>query len=196
MSTALRPRTGPAAGQRTPEGRLRRRRALYHLAAPVAVLTVRHGEVLHGTTVSTVSTVSREPLLLGACLGQGSRFAELAVAAGRYAVNVLSGDQAGLARYFADGSRPDGAAQFTGLAWESGPYAHAPLLDGALAHYTCRLFTAAPLGGQEVLVGHVTHAAVGAGEPLLSHAGGLFSGPLTPVRDPGPGSQTRKETTA
>ncbi|MFF2775583.1 flavin reductase family protein [Streptomyces sp. NPDC058052] len=196
MSTALRPRTGPAAGHRSPEGRLRRRRALYHLAAPVAVLTVRHGDVLHGTTVSTVSTVSREPLLLGASLRRGSQFAELAAAAGRYAVNVLAGDQADLARYFADGSRPEGAAQFAGLAWEPGPYAQAPLLDGALAHYTCRLFGATPLGGQEVLIGHVTHAVVGEGDPLLSYAGGLFSGPLTPVRDPGPGSQTRKDTTA
>ncbi|MFF2026291.1 flavin reductase family protein [Streptomyces sp. NPDC058171] len=196
MSTALRPHSGPAAGNRTPEGRLRRRRALYQLAAPVAVLTVRHGEVLHGTTVSTVTTVSREPLLLATCLRRGSQFADLAVAAGRYAVNVLTAEQAHLARYFADSSRPGGATQFAGLEWEPGPYAHAPLLDGALAHYTCRLFGSTPLGGQEVLIGHVTHAVVGAGDPLLSYTGGLFSGPLTPVRDPGPGSQTKKETSA
>ncbi|MFF9145951.1 flavin reductase family protein [Streptomyces sp. NPDC014861] len=192
MSTALRPR----AGLRTPEGRRLRRRAVYHLAAPVAVLTVRHGDVLHGTTVSTVSTVSREPLLLGASLRRGSQFAELALAAGRYAVNVLAGDQADLARYFADGSRPGGAAQFAGLAWEPGPYAHAPLLGGALAHYTCRLAGSTSVGSQEVLIGHVTHAVSGDGDPLLSYAGGLYSGPLTPVRDPGPGSQTRKESTA
>ncbi|GGW79725.1 flavin reductase family protein [Streptomyces caelestis] len=195
MSTALRPRTGLSAGHRTPDGRLRRRRALYHLTAPVAVLTVSHGGILHGTTVSTVTTVSREPLLLGTCLRSGSQFAELAVASGRYAVNVLTGAQADLARYFADSSRPGGADQFAGLGWEPDPYAHAPLLEGALAHYTCRLYGSTALGDHEVLIGHVTHAAVGEGTPLLSYAGGLFSSPLTPVRDPGSGSQTRKDTT-
>ncbi|GAA3378496.1 hypothetical protein GCM10020367_58210 [Streptomyces sannanensis] len=196
MSTALRSRTGPAHGHRTPEGRLRRRQALYHLTAPVAVLAVGHEGQMHGTTVSTVTTVSREPLLLGTCLRSGSKFAELAAASGRYTVNVLTAAQADLARYFSDSSRPDGPAQFDGLRWDLDAYAHAPRLDGALAHYTCRLFGISRVGDHEVVIGHVTHAAVADGDPLLSYAGGLFTGPLSPARDPGPGSQTRKETAA
>ncbi|MFE4538986.1 flavin reductase family protein [Streptomyces scopuliridis] len=196
MSTTLRTRTGTARGHRTPDGRLRRRRALYHLTSPVAVLTVSHEGQPHGTTVSTLTTVSREPLLLGACLRRGSQFAGLAAASGRYVINVLTAEQVELARYFADSSRPDGGAQFAGLGWEPEPYAHAPLLHGALAHYTCRLSGSPEVGDHDVLIGYVTHAAVGAGEPLLSYAGGLFTGPLTPARDPGRGRQTSEETTA
>ncbi|QIQ04045.1 flavin reductase family protein [Streptomyces liangshanensis] len=194
MNTALRPRTGTTRGHRTPDDRLRRRRALYHLTSPVAVLTVSHEGQLHGTTVSMVTTVSREPLLLGTCLRRGSHFAGLAAASGRYVINVLTADQVELARYFADSSRPEGGAQFAGLGWETGPYAHAPLLDGALAHYTCRLVGSPEVGDHDVLIGYVTHAAVGAGDPLVSYAGGLFTGPLTPARDPGQAPQSSEET--
>lgn len=198
MSTAIRPASLAPLNPppRSPEGRVERRRALYRLAAPVAVLTVRHGDELHGTTVSALSTVSREPLLLAACLRSSSEFAALAVQAGRYTVNVLGSDQADLARYFSDGSRPSGAAQFAPWSWTTDPYAQAPLLEGALAHYTCRLAGQAATGDHNVLVGLVTHATVGTGDPLISYAGGLYTGPLAPAMDPGPGRHIRKETAA
>ncbi|GAA2565081.1 MULTISPECIES: flavin reductase family protein [Streptomyces] len=198
MSAVLSHRaTGPVpVGNRSPEGRAARRRALYHLAAPVAVLTVSHEGRVHGTTVSSVPVLSREPLLLGACLRARSEFAALAAAAGRYTVNVLTADQAGLARHFADTRRPSGVEQFAGLDWTPDPYAHAPLLDDVLAHYTCRLFGASQVGDHSLLIGHVTHAAVGRGDPLISYAGGLFTGSLDPARDPGPADRTRKETAA
>ncbi|MFB7501962.1 flavin reductase family protein [Streptomyces broussonetiae] len=198
MSTAVHPAPLAPLTPRphSPEGRIARRRALYHLAAPVAVLTVRHGTELHGTTVSALSTVSREPLLLGACLRSASEFAALAVRAGRYTVNVLTADQADLARYFSDGSRPCGAAQFAPWSWTADPYAQAPRLQGALAHYTCRLAGQAAAGDHSVLVGLVTHAAVGRGEPLISYGGGLFTGPLAAAPDPGPGRHIPKETAA
>ncbi|GHF29976.1 monooxygenase [Streptomyces mashuensis] len=174
---AARLRPAPRAGGTGPQSRKRRSRALAQLASPVSVLTVCHGGRLHGTTVSTVTAVSREPLLLGACLRAGSVFAELAVAEGRFVVNVLDAGQGELARWFADGSRPTGAEQFAGIAWEADPYASAPLIDGALAHYTCRVFDTPRVGDHDVLLGQVTRTAVHDGAPLLSYAGGLFAGP-------------------
>ncbi|MER8187618.1 flavin reductase family protein [Kitasatospora sp. NPDC094015] len=176
MSTAAEVRTAPSPAQL-------RRRALRHLASPVSVLTVSHEGRLHGTTVSTVTTVSLTPLILGACLKSGSVLAELAVAEGRFAVNVLGGDQGPVARWFADSSRPDGARQFDGLPWTSAPYADAPLLEGSLAHYACRVTECVRVGDHEVLLGQVVHAATGEGAPLLSFAGGLFGGALQPAQD-------------
>ncbi|MEU3555597.1 flavin reductase family protein [Streptomyces fragilis] len=198
MSTVLSTRTaGPVrVGDRTPEGRAARRRALYHLAAPVAVLTVSHEGRVHGTTVSSVPFLSREPLLLGACLRADSEFADLAARAGRYTVNVLTAEQGDTARHFADSGRPPGLEQFADLAWTPDPYAHAPLLDDALAQYTCRFSGTSRIGDRSLLIGHVTHAAVGQGDPLISYAGGLFAGSLDPARDPGPVHRTRKETAA
>ncbi|MEU1089963.1 flavin reductase family protein [Streptomyces sp. NPDC005576] len=179
-----------------PRGDRQHRRALRKLAAPVSVLTVCHDGQPHGTTVSTVTTCSHEPLLLGTYLRGGSAFAGLASGAGRFVVNVLNASQADLARYFADRSRPLGYPQFAGLSWSDDPYSGAPLLEGALAAYSCRLFGRSEVGDHELLLGHVTHVSVGEGEPLLSYTGGLFAGPLSPAPISGPGPRTSMEKVA
>lgn len=163
-----------------------RRRALYHLASPVSVLTVNHEGRLHGTTASTVTLVSREPLLVGVVLRSGSEFGALATTEGRFTVNVLGAHQADVARWFADSDRPDGGAQFAHLDWTEDRYAKAPRLDGALAHYSCRVRSVHPAGDGELLLGHVVRATADQGPPLFSYTGGLFAGALqlaSPVKE-------------
>ncbi|MFJ9815454.1 flavin reductase family protein [Streptomyces sp. NPDC101151] len=161
-----------------------RRRALYHLASPVSVLTTGPEDRMHGTTASTVTLVSRAPLLVGVVLRAGSSFARRAAAEGRFAINVLGGDQADVARRFAESGRPDGDAAFAGLAWTADRYAHAPLVAGALAHYVCRFHSAHAAGDSELLLGHVVRAtADNAQLPLFSYAGGLFAGSLRPAKE-------------
>ncbi|ALO99024.1 Flavin reductase domain protein FMN-binding [Streptomyces hygroscopicus subsp. limoneus] len=151
--------------------------AVDRLAAPVTVLTVCHAGRVHGTTVSSLATVSQEPLLLTASLQEGSAFAHLALSEGRFAVNVLSSGQGAAARRFADGDRPAGSAQFDGLAWRPDRYSRAPLLEGALAHYACRVRGSFLLGDHEVLLGLVVRADGGpSGAPLLSYGGELVTG--------------------
>lgn len=113
---------GPAPVVRRParQDPAERRRALYHLASPVSVLTVNRDGHLHGTTASTVTLISKDPLLLGVCLRVGSSFAQLAKEEGRFAVNVLGAQQAELAQRFA-GRRPDGLGQFAGVQWSPAP---------------------------------------------------------------------------
>ena len=160
-----------------------RRRALYHLASAVSVLTTGPEERMHGTTASTVTLVSRSPLLVGVVLRAGSSFARLAAAEGRFAINVLGGEQADVARRFADSSRPDGSAAFAGLAWTTDRYAHAPLIAGALAHYVCRFHSAHAAGDSELLLGHVVRATADEGLPLFSYTGGLYAGSLRPAKE-------------
>lgn len=192
MSTAAKPRTG-AAGRYAEQTR-QRREAVGRLATPVSVLTVRHGEQVHGSTISKVISVSNSPLIIGACLRAGSVLAELAVAAGRFAVNVLDGEQTRTAHWFANSSRPDGVRQFDDIGWQAARYSAAPLLDDALAHLDCRVTGCYRVGDHEVLLGVVAHADAVDGAPLLSFAGGLFTGPLLPVPAAGSGiSRTRKE---
>ncbi|MBV2355213.1 flavin reductase family protein [Streptomyces sp. J2-1] len=160
-----------------------RRRALYHLASPVSVLTTGPEDRMHGTTASTVTLVSRSPLLVGVVLRAGSSFARLAAAEGRYAINVLGAEQADVARRFAHSGRPDGNAAFDGLAWTSDGYAHAPLIAGALAHYVCRFHTAHTAGDSELLLGYVVRATADRGLPLFSYTGGLYAGSLRPAKE-------------
>ncbi|MFI6347306.1 flavin reductase family protein [Streptomyces sp. NPDC050560] len=162
---------------RTPHPRL----LAQHLAAPVAVLTAHHDGHEHGTTVSTLTRVSHRPLLIAAALRAGSVLAGLAAAEGRFAVNVLGGGQADLARWFASSNRPYGSLQFATVDWRPDPYTGAPLLDGALAHFACRLSGTCVVGDHEVVLGHVVRVDRGGGAPLLSYAGELCAGDLRPA---------------
>ncbi|SNX58036.1 flavin reductase (DIM6/NTAB) family NADH-FMN oxidoreductase RutF [Streptomyces sp. TLI_55] len=158
-------------------------RALRRLAAPVSVLTAVHEGHQHGTTVSTVTRVSRRPQVLGVCLRPDSVLAKLATAEGRFAVNMLSAAQGPLARHFAESSRPDGAAQFQDIDWNPAAYSGAPLFAGALAHYDCRVVGRFTVGDHEVLLGAVVHAYSLDGDPLVSQDGELYAGTLIPVAD-------------
>lgn len=172
------------------------RRAVRQLASGVAVLAVWHGDAAHGTTVSTVTAVSRDPLLIAACLRRGSTVASLAKAAQRFSVNLLSAGQAPLAGWFADPGRPGGLAQFDCTDWESDPFSGAPFLTGALAQMGCRLTGSQTAGDHEILLAEVVTASSREGRPLLYFAGCLHDGMLrslpreeiTPPRRPAPGT--------
>ncbi|MFJ9058744.1 flavin reductase family protein [Streptomyces sp. NPDC102409] len=160
-------------------------RALRHLPSPVSVLTVVSEGRRHGTTVSTVVRISHRPHVLSVSLKTGSLLSELAVTEGRFAINVLSAGQSGLARKFARSRRPKGNAQFEGVPWHPSPYSGAPLFPDTLAFYDCRVLGRFPVGDHEVLVGAVVQADCAGGDPLISRTGELFAGPLIPVERDG-----------
>lgn len=157
---------------------VRLRQAVRRLATGVAVVTVWHGDVMHGTTVSSVAAVSREPLMIGACLHEKSNLTQVIGQARRFAVNVLSTRQAALAGWFADPDRPRGLAQFDHLEWEPDAFSGAPWIRGSLASLGCHLTTTAPAGDHDLLLGTVVTARAGDGSPLLHYTGRLHDGTL------------------
>src|ERR1044071_9065207 len=134
------------------------RQAVRRLATGVAVVTVWHGDVVHGTTVSSVAAVSREPLPLGVCLREESSTTRVIAAAGRFAVNVLSTRQSALAGWFAAPGRPYGLAQFDHVEWEPDPFSGAPWIRGSLASLGCHLTARVPAGDHDLLLGKVVTA--------------------------------------
>ncbi|SCF38318.1 flavin reductase family protein [Micromonospora mirobrigensis] len=154
------------------------RRAVRQIASGVAVLTVRHGQAVHGTTVSSLTAVSREPLLVAACLHRRSSFTDLALAARRFSVNVLGSAQALVAGWFADPDRPAGAAQFDCVRWRPDPAGGGPLIDGSLASFSCALVDCVTAGDHRILLAEVTAGAAGEGSPLLHFSGRLHDGVL------------------
>lgn len=154
------------------------RQAVRRLATGVAVVTVWHGDVVHGTTVSSVAAVSREPLLVGVCLREASDLTEVISEARCFAVNVLSTRQSALAGWFADPGRPKGLAQFDQLEWEPDAFSGAPWISGSLASLGCHLTTTVPAGDHNLLLGEVVTARTGEGAPLLHFTGRLHDGML------------------
>lgn len=155
-----------------------RHQAVRRFTTGVAVLTIWHGDVVQGTTVSSVVTISREPLLIGVCLRGESGITEVFDAAGRFAVNVLSARQSMLAGWFADPARPRGLAQFDLVEWEPDPFSGAPWISGSLASIGCRLVATIPAGDHNLLLGEVVTARTTDGAPLLHFAGRLHDGML------------------
>jgi len=152
--------------------------AVRRFASGVAVVSVWHGDVAQGATVSSVTAVSKCPLLIGVCLRSGSRIAAVIGEAGRFAVNVLSARQGSLAGWFADPGRPGGLAQFDHLEWEPDAFSGAPWIGGSLASLGCRLTDVVRAGDHDVLLAEVSTARAGDGMPLLHYTGRLHDGML------------------
>lgn len=157
---------------------LQRHQAFRRFATGVAVLTVWHGETAHGATVSSVSTLSKEPLLIGASMRSGSAFTEVVGVARRFAVNVLSDRQGALAGWFATPERPYGLAQFEHLDWEPDAFSGAPWIDGSLASAGCWVTAIIPIGDHDLILAEVITARLRDGAPLLNFSGRLHEGKL------------------
>ncbi|MFY1701792.1 MULTISPECIES: flavin reductase family protein [Micromonospora] len=158
------PATDPAAAHRA---------AVRLIASGVAVLTLTVGGEMHGVTVSSLTAVSRDPLLVGICLNHRSAFLGLVKSRRLFAVSVLDATQADAARWFADPRRPRGRAQFDQIDWEGDRTSGAPLIGGAMAWMSCRLVTGVDAGDHELLLAEVLQGSAREGRPLLSFQGGL-----------------------
>lgn len=159
------------------------RRAVRQFTSGVAVLTLADAHGTHGTTVSALVAVSREPLVIGVCLSQRSSFLRRVRERRWFSVNVLNSQQALLARWFADRNRPPGDAQFAGLSFCPDPVSAAPLLAHSLAHLTCCLHRCVPVGDHVLLLAEVTVGRRGAGLPLLTFAGHLHDEVFRPCSE-------------
>ncbi|GAA2678477.1 MULTISPECIES: flavin reductase family protein [Actinosynnema] len=160
--------TRPAAPQ---VSRPALREAMRTFATGVTVLTTA-GRSTHGMTANAFSSVSLEPPLVLCCVARTALMHAAITEEGEFAVSVLAQGQEHVARYFADRSRPQGAAQFDGVGWRPGERTGAPLLAGALAWLECRVAHAYDGGDHAVFVGEVLSATTASdGAPLVFFGG-------------------------
>lgn len=136
----------------------------------VALLTARHGEEVFAKTVSSLCTLSLDPLLVSVAVSVRSPLAGAVRASGRYAVSVLAGHQEPLARHFAAPGTGRALGLFTAAPMRTAATG-APVLEDCLAWFDCRLHTVLPGGDHAVLVGRVVAADAAPGEPLVYHHG-------------------------
>ncbi|MBB5896300.1 flavin reductase family protein [Kutzneria kofuensis] len=149
------------------------REVMSRFATGITVLTTG-GERCHGMTANSFNSVSLEPPLVLCCVVRTAVMHEAISVSGSFGVSVLAADQEHLARYFADRSRPRGAAQFDSVPCLPGRFTGAPLLTGALAWLECRLVAAYDGGDHSIFVGQVLGCGRGdGGEALLFFGGGF-----------------------
>ena len=164
--------------------------SMARVSSTVAVVTATASGGPHGTTVSAFMSLSVNPPMIVVSLDRSSQLLGLVRASSRFGVNVLSHDQADIARAFA----VKGGEKFTGVRWA--PDRGLPRLDGAAGWLSCAAGRLVDGGDHVLVIGVVEAAEVADRLPLTYHARsfgthaplhGAAPGPL-PVPSPGGGS--------
>ncbi|MFE6132778.1 flavin reductase family protein [Streptomyces sp. NPDC056437] len=146
------------------------RRAARGWTTGVALLTARSGEEVYAKTISSLCTLSLDPLLVSVAVDHRSPMVTAVRGSGRYAVSVLAHDQEPLARRFASAGAGRALGSF-GAAPMGPRTTGAPVLEACLAWFDCWLDDVVSSGDHALLVGRVAAADRSPGEPLLYYAG-------------------------
>jgi len=146
------------------------RRAMRAWTTGVAVVTALHDGQQYGMTVNSFTSISREPPLVSVTLKKLTHTHELVVKSGEFSVTILSSDQKDISDRFA-GKIPDIHDRFEGVQIKT-LSTDAPLLDGGLAHFNCRVVNSIPAGENTLFIAEVVAVSRdGEGEenPLVYH---------------------------
>lgn len=138
------------------------REALKRFAAGVTIVTVAHGGLVHGLTVTALAAVSLQPPLVLVCLEKGSRTRELILQSGRFVVNILNESQDELARRFATKGEKT-LEDIPHRLVEGG----IPALEGAISTIVCSTVNVTDGGDHEVFLASVLETWTAPGQPLV-----------------------------
>lgn len=156
------------------------RAGMRKLAGAVSVITTmgNDGE-RRGLTATAVCSLSAEPPSLIACVNRKTWVAQFVPDSGVFAVNVLSHVQEEIARAFAGQTGLEAGERFSVGAWQAGRTG-APVANGALAAFECRLERMVEHTTHVILIGEVVETVLGDGHSLVYLDGG-FSSVLRPL---------------
>lgn len=145
----------------------RYRQALGAFATGVTVMTARAPDgTLAGVTCNSFNSLSLSPPLVLWSLRKDSRSLQSFLDAGHFAVNVLAHDQEAISRTFA--SRE--ADRFAQVAYRPGQ-AGAPLIEGTISRFECRLRQHLDGGDHVLFIGEVLAFEHQARAALVFHNG-------------------------
>lgn len=145
------------------------RAAAGRFASGVTVVATRRAGATTAKTVSAFSSLSLDPPLVGAAIGGGSPLARTLRGGGGFGISVLRHDQHAVSDWFAVAAhRRSGPAP---ASFVSSVGAEAPVLDGCLSWFGCRVADVVTAGDHVIVLGEVLAVGSGDGAPLVHHAG-------------------------
>jgi flavin reductase (DIM6/NTAB) family NADH-FMN oxidoreductase RutF len=139
------------------------RQALGRFSTGVCLITVndRDSGAL-ALTANSFSSVSLDPPLVLWSIQNNSEFFREYTENEHFAFSVLASDQAALSgKYARRGEHAVEPAEFSNNTHD------VPLLNGAIAHFSCRLFALHEAGDHHIIVGEVLDFQTAEGAPLL-----------------------------
>ena len=143
------------------------REAMASFPTAVTVVTAIGPAGPAGATANAVASLSLEPPMMLACLDLGSRTLIAVEHARSFAINVLAGDQAEIARRFS--TKDPHPEKWDGVRWAE--RAGTPAIEGVAMWLACELAQVHEGGDHSIVTGAVTELRTGEGRPLLFFEG-------------------------
>lgn len=145
------------------------RLAMRRVASTVAIVSAQRGGERHGTTATSVTSISMDPPSVLVCFNQSSRLHDFLHNQDNFCVNVLHTDNIDIAKMFS--SSASAAERFATGDWRGGDEGM-PYLANAQANLFCQKEQEINYGSHTIFIGRVLQAlARGDVSPLLYRDG-------------------------
>ncbi len=131
------------------------RMAMRRVAATVAIVSANKGPERHGTTATSVTSISMDPPSVLVCFNQNSRLHGFLREQDRFCVNVLHTTNIDVARMFS--SSASSTERFTSGNWHMDDEG-LPYLADAQANLFCRKEHEVTYGSHTIFIGRVIQA--------------------------------------
>jgi flavin reductase (DIM6/NTAB) family NADH-FMN oxidoreductase RutF len=138
--------------------------AMRALPAGICAVTTGQDEEVAGMIISSFTSVSAEPPMVGFFAHQASSFTEPLLRSGGFVANVLGEEHHAVMSQFL--SAPQGPARFASDAWSQG-ISRMPVLTDALASLECDIVWTQALGTHHLIVGKVRKTTCSLATPMV-----------------------------
>ncbi len=132
------------------------RQAMRKWTTGVTIVSARDGEIQHGMTVSSFTSVSLTPPLLLVSLEQVTKTHRLVSQSGYFGVSLLAQHQKEISDRFA-GRHTELSNRFEGIQTFQ-MVSGAPLIAGSLSVFDCKTISSIPSGTHTIFIGEVLAA--------------------------------------
>jgi flavin reductase (DIM6/NTAB) family NADH-FMN oxidoreductase RutF len=166
------------------------RLAMRRFAATVTIISVRSGAERHGTTATSVTSISMEPPSLLICFNKTSRLHEFLKKENDFCVNILHTDNFQTSKVFS--SPVAGVERFTTGDWQTDGD-NIPYLADAQANLFCSKEQEISYGSHTIFIGRVTGVRTRKDVSPLLYRDGLYAASagldLIPKAETDPGKE-------
>jgi flavin reductase (DIM6/NTAB) family NADH-FMN oxidoreductase RutF len=148
------------------------RTAMRRVASTVSIISVRSGSERHGTTATSVTSISMEPPSILICFNNASRLHGFLTTEDRFCVNVLHTDNLETSKAFS--SAMTGPQRFVHGDWQADEF-DTPYLANAQANLFCWKEQEIAYGSHTIFIGRVMEARARTDISPLLYRDGLYA---------------------
>lgn len=144
--------------------------AMRVLPAGISAITTGSGTNVNGLIVSSLTSISASPPLIGFFVGKSSSITSALLSNRHFVANILGQSHQDIVNQFLN--QPQGVARFTQGDWRTGLH-DMPVLNDALASVECDIICTTSLGTHHLIVGKVRQSESRTANPIINFNCGI-----------------------